>query len=106
MSRTIELPDDDVYDRIEAAASASGHSVADVIAARFPDDTADETLVQNECVGPNAGSCPEQSPAMTLAERLAGRLGTFASGGLEAIASRPGDAFSDYLIEKKRNGTL
>jgi hypothetical protein len=104
MSRTIELPED-VYVRIEKAASASGNSVAEVIAARFPDVSRDPTLIWHGCTGPDEVLSSEQS-SPTLAERLAGRLGTFASGGLEAIASRPGDAFSDYLIEKKRNGTL
>jgi hypothetical protein len=44
--------------------------------------------------------------ARTMADRLAGLIGTIDSGGLEAIAARPGDAFSDYVVEKKRNGRL
>ena len=91
MSRTIELPDD-VYTRIEEAASASGSSVAEVIAARF-----------------SAPSPPPEAPddsQGTMADLMAGYIGTVASGGLDAIAARPGDAFSDYLIEKKRRGHL
>jgi hypothetical protein len=90
MSRIIELPDD-VYARIEEAASVSGNSVAEVIASRFP-------------AAPQPVSGNEQPRSM--ADLLADKLGSVASGGLDAIAARPGDVFSDYLIEKKRNGRL
>ena len=85
-----ELPDD-VYARIKEAALASGNSVAEVIASRFP--------------APAPPMSSNEQPR-SMADLLADKLGTVASGGLDAIAARPGDAFSDYLIEKKRNDRL
>jgi hypothetical protein len=76
--QNVELPDD-VYARIEETASASGISVAEVIASRTP--ALAPPLV-------NSNGQPR-----SMADVLAGRLGTIASGGLEAIAARPGDAF-------------
>jgi hypothetical protein len=115
MSRNVELPDD-VYTRIEAEASATGSTVAEWIEAVAPKPCAAPRAPGIESspavlTGNGSGRAPEtaggSAPSQrTMADRLAGRLGTIASGGIDAIAARPGDAFSDYLIEKKRNGRL
>lgn len=48
----------------------------------------------------------EGKPSRSMADLMKGLVGTFDSGGLDAIAARPGDAYSDYLLEKKRQGRL
>ncbi|HYH81265.1 MAG TPA: hypothetical protein VEX86_15785 [Longimicrobium sp.] len=120
MSRNVELPDD-VYSRIEAEASTTGSTVAQWIEGVVPPsaDAPHHARAMSAVDGPGYGPCGlPDSPtiaagedalpegARTMAERLAGLIGTVDSGGLDAIAARPGDEFSDYLVEKKRNGRL
>jgi len=101
MSRTIELPDD-VYARIEEAATSSGNSVAEVIASRFP-----ASFPQPP--GPN-GSDPAvanaaEQPPRTLADEFAGRVGLISSGRRDR-ARRAGELFAEGMREKKREGHL
>ena len=123
MSRTIKLPDD-VYARVQEAASASGNSVAEVIASRFP-------APAGPCSSPNEneGEKPAANGAgrsaltgrppsdavqstresaengLTMADRLSGRIGRLRSGRSDA-SERAGELFVEGLLEKKRTGRL
>jgi len=89
MSRIIELPEP-VYLALRDAAEPSGVSPAAWIAARVGAPTED---------GPD-------SPARTLAELFAGRVGQIASGGREPLSEGAGQAFADHLEAKRRAGHL
>ena len=113
MSRTIELPDD-VYARVEEAASASGNSVAEVIAARFPtpatpqpsENGSEQASVNG--TGPSAGEheFPRgTADTRTMADRLAGRIGTVRSGRGD-LSERGRELVIEGLLEKKRTGHL
>jgi hypothetical protein len=51
-------------------------------------------------------SCPETKPARTMADRFAGRVGLFDSGGDGRLSESTGEQFTDYLVEKQRLGRL
>ena len=44
--------------------------------------------------------------AKSLADLFAGRIGRIGSGGKEALSRNAGQKFTDYLEEKRREGTL
>lgn len=89
MSKSLELPDP-VYDALEQAASASGTTPVGWIAAKLPQVTTDK---------PNGAH-------KSLADALAGLIGTVHSGGKEALSQNCGERFADYLVQKKREGRL
>ncbi|HSU15372.1 hypothetical protein [Longimicrobium sp.] len=89
MSRMVELPDD-IYQQVEEAAAAAGTTPAGWIAAQLP---------QQESDTPAESQVP-------ISQRLAGRVGRIASGGIEALSRPSGNAFTDYLVAKKREGRL
>jgi len=93
MSRSIEISDG-TYKVIEQLTAASGITPTAWVEAEARRSSA-------------AVAEPQlQDDLRNMAEVLAEHLGSVASGGLDAIAARPGDPFSDYLIEKKRSGRL
>jgi hypothetical protein len=131
-TRTIELSDK-VYALLQAEAAAAGLTITEWITACAPmrcadargsitpsHRTADNELLSDTPGREVAAQPPSEadpsrhtgvtrngaSAPRTMLDVLEGRLGTIASGGLDAIAARPGDPFSDYLIEKKRSGRL
>ncbi|HET7462606.1 MAG TPA: hypothetical protein VFJ82_15235 [Longimicrobium sp.] len=104
MSRTIELPDD-VYARVEEAASASGNSVAEVIATRFPALGIDPCSNGSTDEGKNSCANGAPHPPRTLADEFAGRVGLVSSGRGD-LARRAGELFAEGMAEKKREGRL
>lgn len=104
MSRTIELPDD-VYARIEEAASDSGNSVAEVIASLFPATAAEPCTPENANGSASVGGNGAAQPPRTLADEFAGRVGLISSGKRN-LARRAGELFADGMVEKKREGHL
>lgn len=95
MSRMIELPDD-VYARIEEAASTSGNSVAETIASRFPAPAPQLTSANgSEQPGPNGTG---QQPR-TLADEFTDLVGLIDSGRTD-LFQRTGERFSEGLWEK------
>lgn len=92
MSRSIDLPDS-VYAALEAAASASGTTPAEWIAANLPQSALEP---EAECNG---------QPQKTLAERLEGYIGLIHSGRGD-LAERHSELFMEGLLEKRRTGHL
>src|SRR5919202_4669228 len=98
MSRTIEVPDD-VYARIEEAASTSGHSVAEVIASRFP------APARQPCSPASANGVDEQAitgaedPPRTLADEFTGLTGLISTGRGD-LSERAGESFARGLRTK------
>jgi hypothetical protein len=89
MSQNLELPDP-LFDALQQAATASGTTPVGWIAAHLPamPETKDEKGPKN------------------LAEALAGRIGTVHSGGKERLSENCGEKFTDYLVQKRREGRL
>jgi hypothetical protein len=77
MSGTVELPDDAPLEGVDSEAEAS-------------------LGVSGEGV----------EPRMSLADRMAGHIGRIAGGGVERLSQPSGNAFTDYLLAKKREGRL
>jgi hypothetical protein len=92
MSRMIELPDP-VYDALHEAAAAHGLTPAAWIAAHLPP-------------GASVEHDPGAEPPRTLAERFAGRVGLFGSGGGEPLSEATGERFAEHLESKRRAGRL
>ncbi|HEX8905690.1 MAG TPA: hypothetical protein VF771_12640 [Longimicrobiaceae bacterium] len=92
MSRTIELPDE-VYERLEAEASAHGKTPAEWIAARLPRPQREFRMSNGE-------------PPRTLADLMEGLIGTVSGGGGESMAENHSALFGEYLEEKRRQGHL
>jgi hypothetical protein len=89
MSQNLELPDP-IFDALQHAASASGTTPVGWIAAKLPK--------------------PEQSAdgngAKSLADLFAGHIGGFSSGGKETLSENTGQRFTDYVVQKRREGRL
>jgi len=109
MSRSVELPDE-VYQRIAAEASAAGTTPAEWIAAQLPTCCPDANGAASASDTPEAPDRPvaatETSRPKTLAERMAPHIGRVASGGIERLSQPSGNAFTDHLVAKKREGQL
>lgn len=93
MSRALEIPDE-LYDDLEEVATVQGTTPAGWIAAHLQRDR--EASVPDQ----------EDSSQKTLAQRFAGRIGCFRSGGKENLSEDTGEAFTDYLEGKRRAGHL
>jgi hypothetical protein len=89
MPHNLELPDP-VYDALQQAASASGTTPIGWIAAHLPATTKTSGI----------------SGPQNLAEALAGRIGTVHSGGQDRLSENCGEKFTDYLVQKRREGRL
>jgi hypothetical protein len=89
MSQNLELPDP-LFDALQEAATASGTTPIGWIAARLP---AVATPVAN-------------NGAKSLADLLAGHIGSVHSGGKETLSQNCGERFADYLDQKRREGRL
>ena len=89
MSQTLELPDS-VYAALKKAADATGTTPAEWIADHLP-------KVPAEAV---------KNGAKTAADLFAGRIGVIRSGGQEKLSEDTGKAFTEYVVQKKREGTL
>jgi len=89
MSQNLELPDP-VFDALQQAAAASNTTPIGWITAHLPPSE------------PLANS----NGAKTLADLLAPYIGTFRSGGKERLSENCGERFTDYLIQKRREGRL
>jgi hypothetical protein len=88
MSRSIDLPDP-VYAALEEAATASGTTPAEWIAAHLPQPA---PTVEPECEG---------QPPRTLADEFAGRVGLFSSGRSD-LSERVSESFAEGRVEKHR----
>ncbi|HEU4559550.1 MAG TPA: hypothetical protein VFS20_16990 [Longimicrobium sp.] len=100
MSRKVELPDD-VYARIEEAASATGNSVAEVIASRFPAPSPAANGTGGEPPSANgAGQAPR-----TLADEFAGRVGLVTLPET-TTSERTSELFAQTVLEKYRSNQL
>ena len=88
MSQNLELPDP-IFDALQQAAVASGTTPVGWIAAHLP---------------PASKRAPEN--AKSLADLLAGYIGQFHSGSKEALSQNCGERFTDYLVQKRREGRL
>lgn len=89
MSRNLELPDP-VFDALEQAATATGTTPVGWISAHLP-------------------APPKPNPfegAKSLADAMAGHIGTIHSGGKEALSQNCGERFTDYVVQKRREGRL
>lgn len=100
MSRNVELPDD-VYTRIEEAASASGNSVAEVIASRFPAPSPSTNGTGGE---PPSADGVGEAPR-TLADEFAGLVGLIDSGRTD-LSQRTGELFTKGMLKKREEGRL
>lgn len=100
MSRNVELPDE-VYARIEETASASGNSVAEVIASRFPVPSPSPNGTVGEPPSANGGG---QAPR-TLADEFVGLVGLIDSGRTD-LSQRTGELFAKGMIKKREEGRL
>ena len=94
MSRTIELSDE-VYQRIEAEASAAGITPAEWIAAQLSTPPADQAT-------PSAS----EGTARTMADLFAGRVGVVASHGDGRLSQDAGELFAAGMEAKRRAGIL
>src|SRR5687768_999218 len=88
MSRSIDLPDS-VFAALEEAATASGTSPAEWIAAHLPQPA---PTVEPECDG---------QPPRTLADEFAGRVGGFSSGRSD-LSERVSELYGQGMVEKHR----
>jgi hypothetical protein len=88
MSQSLDLPDP-VFDALQQAASVSGTTPVGWIAAHLPS--------------------PQPEPkkeAKTLADLLEGHVGLAHSGGKERMSENTGEKFTEYLLQKRREGRL
>lgn len=88
MSQTVELPDS-VYAALKNVADATGTTPAEWIAAHLP--KAPVETVNN---------------GKTAADLFAGRIGRFRSSGQETLSEDTGKKFTEYVVQKKREGVL
>lgn len=89
MSRTLELPDA-VYAALEREAAARGLDPVAWIAAHLP---------------AHPTTKPDEQSAKSLAERMTGYIGVFASG-LGDLSEDTGRKFAEGMEEKRREGRL
>jgi hypothetical protein len=88
MSQNIELPDP-IFDALQQAAAASGTSPVGWIVSHLPEPS------------------PEpKKEAKTLADLLEGHIGLVHSGGKEVLSENTGQRFTEYLLQKRREGRL
>jgi hypothetical protein len=88
MSQSLDLPDP-VFDALQQAASASGTTPVGWIAAHLPQ------------------SQPEsKKEAKTLLDLFEGHVGGVSSGGKDRISENTGEKFTEYLLQKRREGRL
>ncbi len=92
MSQILELPDP-VFDALQQAATASGTTPVGWIAAHL------------HAAPPPAGDEIRNGPK-TLADMFKGHIGGIASGGDETLSERCGERFTEYLLQKRREGRL
>lgn len=91
MSQNLEIPDP-IFDALQQAATASGTTPVGWIAAHLPPAIA---------AADNSGARPK-----TLADMFAGRIGGISSGGKEAFSQKCGERFTEYVLQKRREGRL
>lgn len=91
MSQMLELSDT-TYAALKVAADAAGTTPSEWIAARLTQLTGEVVESQGE-------------DTRTMADRFAGRLGRI-HGSSEPLSQNCGERFTDYIEEKRRNGTL
>lgn len=92
MSHMLELPNH-AYDRIREQAEAGGLTPLGWIVSRLPSSC--------EANGSRASEKP-----LTMADRLAGRIGRFSSGSGEPSSDTVAQSFAEYLEAKQRAGRL
>jgi len=92
MSKIVEVPDE-VYARIEEAASQSGNTVAEAVAARFPQKRPAPVL---------SGSA---MPPRTFADLCEGLIGAVSLDRTD-LAERHSELFAEGMEEKRRQGRL
>jgi hypothetical protein len=88
MSQSLDLPDP-VYDALQQAASASGTTPVGWIVAHLTESRSE----------------PKRE-AKTLADLFEGHIGGVASGGNECLSENTGKRFTEYLLQKRREGRL
>jgi hypothetical protein len=87
MSRTLEISDE-LYERIENAASVTGTTPTDWLDRHVPKTN---------------GKPAPVAEGKTLRERLEGLIGNFASGDGQ-LSQNTGEKFTDYVEQKRREG--
>ena len=92
MSQFLELPDD-VFAAVQDAAAEAGTTPATWVAAKLPPRPAPSDAA------PAAGA-----PPRTLADLLAGRIGSVKGTGVNNSSENAGEQFADYLVAKHRGG--
>jgi hypothetical protein len=92
MSRSIELSNED-YANLEHAAERERVTPAEWVARRIPKRR--EPL-----------TCADGTPARTMADVLAGRIGLFSSGNGQPSSDDLRESFAEYLEQKHREGHL
>lgn len=92
MSRSIELSDED-YAYLERVAEMERITPAEWVARRIPRWS--EPL-----------KCADGTPARTMADVLAGRIGLFSSGNGQPSSDNVRESFGEYLEQKQREGRL
>ena len=90
MSQSINLPDP-VFDALKQAAAASGTTPVGWIAAHLPASKEPE---------------PNNREAKSLLDLFEGYIGGVSSGGKERLSENTGEKFTDYLVQKRREGRL
>jgi len=64
-------------------------------------------VVRQTLAAPAAGDEDEMpAPGESLADAFAGRIGGFHSGGDGTLSQNTGEAFTEYVVEKHRQGHL
>lgn len=91
MSQNLELPDP-IFDALQQAACASGTTPVGWIAAHLPPVKPPES---------ESARAPK-----TLADMFAGYIGGISSAGKETFSENCGERFTDYLVQKRREGRL
>jgi hypothetical protein len=91
MSQNLELPDP-IFDALQQAAAASGTTPVGWIAAHLPAAESSESAANKK--------------AKSLADLFDGYIGGFSSGSDETLSENCGERFTEYLVQKRREGRL
>jgi hypothetical protein len=89
MSQSLELPDP-IFDALQDAANASGTTPVGWIAAQLP----------------KSEQSTDGNGAKSLADLFAGHIGGISSGSKQALSENTGQRFTDYVVQKRREGRL
>jgi hypothetical protein len=66
----------------------------------------DNKRLRIQIIDDTADSGTPEKSGQSLSEMLGDYIGAIHSGGAESLSENTGDRFTDYLVEKRRAGTL